>query len=77
MDHDIILLTETWLNDSVLDSKLSDHRYEVFRRDRGSNGGGFMIMCKERLSARDRIEWQRNHVECTWVTVDGRTIGYT
>lgn len=74
-DHDIILITETWLNDSVLNSELSDGRYEVFRRDRGSNGGGVMMLCSRRLNARARTEWQRDHIECLWVTVDGRTIG--
>ncbi|KAL4702775.1 hypothetical protein ACJJTC_002315 [Scirpophaga incertulas] len=75
LDHDIILLTETWLNDGVLDSELSDNRYELFRRDRGSKGGGVMLLCSRRLSARSRTEWCRNNVECLWVTVDGRTIG--
>ncbi|KAL4705380.1 hypothetical protein ACJJTC_016573 [Scirpophaga incertulas] len=74
-NHDIILVTETWLNDGILDSELSDNRYEIFRRDRGSNGGGVMVMCSRGLSARARIEWQRDQVECVWVTIDGRTIG--
>ncbi|KAL4720459.1 hypothetical protein ACJJTC_011820 [Scirpophaga incertulas] len=47
-NHDIILVTETWLNDGILDSELSDNRYEIFRRDRGSNGGGVMVMCGSR-----------------------------
>ena len=41
-NHDLIAITEMWLNDTVLDSELSaglpDHTW--FRRDRGSLGGG-------------------------------------
>lgn len=66
---DIILVTETWLCDSILDSELSDDRYQVFRRDRGSLGGGVMIMSAARLCARARSEWQRDDLECVWATV--------
>lgn len=35
-DFDVIILTETWLNDSISDAEIFDSRYNVFRRDRNS-----------------------------------------
>lgn len=76
IDHDIILITETWLNSGILDSELVSGNFSVIRRDRGSNGGGVMIICSERISVRSRPDWQRDHldVECLWVTIEGSTI---
>lgn len=45
---DICCLTESWLNDTVLDSMISSNSYSVFRKDRPINkmGGGVAIICK-------------------------------
>ena len=44
LNRDLIAITETWLNDTVLDSELSaglpDRDHTCLRRDRGSLGGG-------------------------------------
>ena len=47
--YDVIALTETWLNDSVHNAELFDSRYTVFRRDRGSRGGGVVIANRSAL----------------------------
>lgn len=73
-DADLILITETWLCDGILDAELTSDRYEVFRRDRGSLGGGVMIMSAARLGARARPEWQRDDLECVWATVPRHSI---
>lgn len=73
-DADIILITESWLCDSILDAELSSAKYGVFRRDRGSLGGGVMILSAAHLGARARPEWQRDNLECLWVTVPGRSL---
>lgn len=47
--YDIILLTETWLNDNIADSELGFFNYNVFRMDRNVNnsvssrGGSVLI----------------------------------
>ncbi|CAG5018128.1 unnamed protein product [Parnassius apollo] len=75
-NFDLIVLTETWLNDSIFDSEIFDSRYQVFRRDRSSNtfnenndGGGVAIAVKKSISA------YRNHnfesrCEDLWVTLE-------
>lgn len=45
--HDVIALSETWLSESVLDAELFDGRYLVFRRDRGSRGGGVLLAVRK------------------------------
>lgn len=71
--YDIVLVTETWLCDSVLDYELCCGSHDVFRRDRGSlgAGGGVMALCAARLGARARPEpeWQVPGLECVWLTV--------
>lgn len=77
LDYDILFITETWLNESILDSELAEARYHLFRRDRDSDGhGGVMILCSQKLNARTRPDWERKHldVECLWISIDGRAI---
>jgi Reverse transcriptase (RNA-dependent DNA polymerase) len=47
-DHDIIVVTETWLNTSVSDSEIFPDHYGVYRCDRhdGRKGGGVLIGLK-------------------------------
>lgn len=76
--HNLIFITETWLYDGILDSELTDtNKYNVFRRDRGSRGGGVMALCAAELGVRSRDDWQRDDldIECVWLTVDGGLIG--
>lgn len=52
-NHDIIILTETWLRDGIFNKEIFDERYEVFRRDRDaqsstkSDGGGVLIAVRK------------------------------
>lgn len=49
-DIDVVMVCETWLNAAVSDAELSlSDRYYVFRRDRGSRGGGVLILVKKTL----------------------------
>lgn len=53
--YDIVVLTETWLIDGMLDSELFDNRYIVWRRDRNyaiteqTRGGGVLIATRREL----------------------------
>lgn len=54
--YDIIVLTETWLLDGILNSEFFDERYIVWRRDRDyvltgqTRGGGVLIATRRELS---------------------------
>lgn len=73
--HDIIMVTETWLCNSILDSELCDSKYSIFRRDRGTLGGGVMLLCNSRLQARARPEWECDDLECVWATIPSHMVG--
>lgn len=54
--YDVVVLTETWLNDSISDSELFDDRFMVWRRDRDytltcqDRGGGVLIAIRKDLT---------------------------
>lgn len=72
-DLDVILLTETWLNDSVFDHELFDSRYIVFRRDRSSTncskleGGGVLVAVLKTHSPIRKLKWE-SELEDLWVS---------
>ena len=54
-DFDVIIVTETWLVPSILDSELIPRGWQIFRRDRHRDpdssalGGGVLIMVRDSL----------------------------
>lgn len=47
---DIICVVETWLDDRITDAELSDGgNFSVYRRDRGSSGGGVLILARRNV----------------------------
>lgn len=48
-DADILVLSETWLNKSVLDKDIYISRYNIFCWDRPKRGGGIAIYVKNRF----------------------------
>ena len=56
--YDIVAATETWLNDSVLDTEILSDNYSVYRGDRagGRVGGGAMLAMSARLRSRPLTE---------------------
>lgn len=74
-NHDILCITESWLNGSVLDSELVDlDRYSVFRRDRETtkslkgDGGGVMIAVSNKFEACVLPQFQSD-AEDLWIRV--------
>lgn len=78
-EYDILLITETWLCEGILDRELCDDRYDVFRMDRDLSatgktiGGGVMICTRRELGALVRSEWHRIPTEMLWITIPNRT----
>lgn len=58
INYDVLIFTETWLNDSILDSELGLDGYQIFRKDRSSltsdysRGGGVLVAVKRKFSVK-------------------------
>lgn len=79
-NHDLILITESWLQGDVLDSELTDPRYDIFRCDRDlqlcnkSRGGGVLICAHRKLQATVFSEWISDTAESLCVKVPAHTL---
>ena len=49
--YSIYCITETWLSNSIFDSEILPHEYTIYRKDRGSRGGGVLIAVSESVSS--------------------------
>lgn len=73
-DYDIICLTETWLNSTVLTSELFSSKYNVYRRDRETatstkkEGGGSLIAVKSIYQSSRCVELE-SEAEDVWICV--------
>lgn len=75
-NFDVIILTETWLNDSVSSRELFDDRYIVYRRDRvvsesggKKDGGGVLIAILKSIKSIRKLDWE-SECEDLWVILD-------
>ena len=48
----VICITETWLNNQILDNEIIPQNYKIYRRDRESRGGGVLIAISEDINAK-------------------------
>lgn len=57
-DPHLAIITETWLNSLINDYEIVPPGYQLFRRDRGSRGGGVAIVVKNGIgvTAEDQID---------------------
>ena len=82
VDLDLILLTETKLNQDVMNSKIFVSNYNVYRKDRviqAAPGGGVAILVKDTLvSSNNNVQFLNNHeyAEAVWweVTVGDKSV---
>jgi len=49
--YDFICITETWLHSDIFDAELVSPEYNIFRKDRGSRGGGIAILTKKHINS--------------------------
>ena len=71
-DRDIILLTETWLNENIDDNKLKLTNFgPPFRKDRGGGrtGGGVLIYVKENIPCKRRHDLENPNIESLWIEI--------
>lgn len=72
--YDVIVVTETWLNDNINDGEIFDARYNIYRRDRessslaGKEGGGVLIAVSKAYDSARACQWETT-AEDLWVRV--------
>lgn len=76
--YDVIVLVETWLDDSIANPQLFGADYEVFRRDRNhlnsskASGGGVLIAIHKRHSASPALPELSPELEQVWAVISNR-----
>lgn len=82
-NFDVLVLTETWLNDSFKNEEILDNKWTIFRKDRDYNatglsrGGGVLIAVKSPLSAESVFTpSSSHHVEQNYIKInlDGKHV---
>lgn len=75
-NNDVIIVTESWLDDSIADNELFDDKYVVYRADRDkvltgkSLGGGVLIAVNRNISSVEVcMDWIGNEIELKGVKV--------
>lgn len=72
-NYDVIILTETWLNNKIFNNEIFDDRYVIYRRDRESlvnnkkkDGGGVLIAVRRWIHSK-RLSHLETYNEDLWV----------
>lgn len=72
-EHKFIVITESWLNDSIFNAQIFDSRYTVFRKDRSTRqtrGGGLLLaLLNEENMRAERLSHLETGDENLWVKV--------
>ena len=72
-----ILLTETWLNESVSDPELTLNGYQLMRRDRKERrGGGCAVYIMDGIKAKRRNDIEEDGIEVLWLELKLRNTNY-
>ena len=73
---DILIGTESWLNESIQTSEIFPKHFNVFRSDRPDRkGGGVFIAVKDSLPATDRIDFHVEDCEIMWCQLTFKPTG--
>lgn len=69
--HHIVIFTETWLTDTVLNSEIMCDNFQIFRRDRGSGrkSGGVLIAVSNILQADSLVYETTSNIEFLGVVI--------
>ena len=71
VECDVVALTETWLDTSVLDAELFDSTWTVLRRDRQSRrGGGVLLAARSPVTIERQHQWETPEGEDIWARVE-------
>ena len=62
-----ICITETWLDETVLDSEIQIQNYSIRRKDRNRHGGGVCIYVRTDLAFNPLDQLSHDNLEATWI----------
>ena len=65
----IVCVTETWFDDSVMDSEIELPGYVVQRKDRERSGGGVCMYIRSDLAFNPRPELSTDQLETLWIEI--------
>ena len=68
-DGVVLGLSETWLDESVMDSEVEIPGFKHFRRGRKRRGGGVMVYVPEQFKVVRRKELEDDAVEALWIEI--------
>ena len=66
---DVLGLCETFLNDAFCDSELQLNNYQMFRKDRQTNGGGVIVYVKTNYTCQQRPDLECDTLETIWLEI--------
>ena len=64
---DILTVSESWLDNSVLPHEIEIPNYSVIRKDRNRQGGGVMQYISNNLEYKERPDLNHERVEAVWI----------
>lgn len=65
----LLTFSETWANEEIFDSELEISGYQLFRRDRGSKGGGLLVYARNDVEVVRRPDLESPTIESLWIEV--------
>ncbi|MCG7877682.1 MAG: reverse transcriptase domain-containing protein [Candidatus Thiodiazotropha endolucinida] len=73
-DFDVISLTETWLNETIMNEDITFNNFQPpFRRDRiGDSHGGIAVYVKNGIPCKRRGDLELIDIECMWLEINVR-----
>lgn len=67
--YDIITISESWLNEGILDETVALSGYKLFRQDRLGRGGGVAVYIKHTIKASPIPYMKANLTEQLWLSI--------
>lgn len=65
----LLALTETWANRDITDKEYEIPGYNLYRKDRGSKGGGVAVFVRNDLVITRREDLEKSDVEGLWLEI--------
>ena len=67
MSPDVIMITETYLDNTITDGEILPPNYTIFRLDRNRHGGGVLIAVLDSFTSISCPQFGRSDIELLWI----------